>query len=58
VDILDGEDEASNMSHRVVVPSPWPPEEDRAQAERIGRELIERKGHLSNWVSITAEAIP
>jgi hypothetical protein len=48
-----------NHLYEAIVPCTWPPEEDRENALRIGRELIQREGERANWVELTEnEASP
>jgi hypothetical protein len=56
---VDDHLEASNMRHRVVVPCDWPPDQDRENAIRIGRQLL--KGGvlgLDRWVDLDPPSDP
>ncbi len=53
--VADDNHDCANVKYKAVVPCFWPPEEDRLNATRIGKELIEKDGEIGNWVSMPKE---
>lgn len=53
--VLDGGDDCSNMRHRVIVPCHWPLDQDRENAVRIAKDLLNPEGNSGNWVDLPVE---
>jgi hypothetical protein len=50
--------EVAGVLYKAIVPATWPPEQDRENAIRIGRELFKNKGSRVNFAHVKAKAEP